>query len=496
MTLTSPIATNRYLVERLLGSGCWGDVYKMHDTFLEEGVAVKVFNPNTIAQKQMKTRMTNELKTMAKEAGEFRPTKHVVPRRFEVDANNKPYIVMPVYDRMFSDIIDEHGERKYSRNGLTLDDITKWAMDISLGIHEVHTYHGRVHGDIKPDNIAVDPIDGLKLTDFGIATVLANGSEDPRDNMGFPHTRAPENFQDGDHPTPKHDVYAFGSLLYRLFTGKYPSEVIPDLPEKYASRGAGEWYVTIADLVRDPQVPKPFRGLLRDSMAHEEFRIKNAASLVKRTEKAIKQYKRSLLPNRALRYGLYTTAVWALSVAAFVGAGKMQELREKQQENEFQRKWTIVRRYNGDFGTRSYDPNEALGVGELNQWAEKLGDRRSAMAAYMNPEAFYEAAQITQTYTYDSLQSALARLDSRLELYIRLKDSHAIDSWMWTGYGEFRKRVETQWGHAAEKYEQKQRARADKMADTSSFTLPAIGPVSVFYDSTGAQVMRFGQLKD
>ena len=39
--------------------------------------------------------------------------------------------------------------------------------------------------------------------------------------MGYPYTRAPENWKDGSHPTKQSDAWAFASIASRILTGKY-----------------------------------------------------------------------------------------------------------------------------------------------------------------------------------------------------------------------------------------------------------------------------------
>ncbi len=64
------------------------------------------------------------------------------------------------------------------------------------------------------------------LNDLGSSTYTSfDWAEKPsRDNVGFFFTRAPECFKPNSHPTRDSDVWSFGALAYRMFTGKYPLE--------------------------------------------------------------------------------------------------------------------------------------------------------------------------------------------------------------------------------------------------------------------------------
>ena len=75
-----------------------------------------------------------------------------------------------------------------------------------------------VHGDLKSANVLVDRNFRAKVTDFGLARKGGRGRTKSR---GTPYWIAPE-VLNGEENTPASDVYAFGIMLWEMYTGKLP----------------------------------------------------------------------------------------------------------------------------------------------------------------------------------------------------------------------------------------------------------------------------------
>src|SRR3954454_13053022 len=90
-------------------------------------------------------------------------------------------------------------------------------------LHYAHQ-RGVLHRDVKPENMMFSGKGDLKVTDFGIAKVVggaATVATRQGDVLGTPAYMAPEQAQGGEL-SPATDIYAVGTVLYELLSGRLP----------------------------------------------------------------------------------------------------------------------------------------------------------------------------------------------------------------------------------------------------------------------------------
>ena len=104
--------------------------------------------------------------------------------------------------------------------------------EICLAMNEVHK-SGKIHRDLKPDNIFIDNQMHVKLGDFGISCLIDINTQvtySKTSGVGTLFFMAPEMLNKYNHYTNKVDVYSFGVVLYYILTnGEMPLLSIADI---------------------------------------------------------------------------------------------------------------------------------------------------------------------------------------------------------------------------------------------------------------------------
>lgn len=103
----------------------------------------------------------------------------------------------------------------------------KLVIDVLLGLDHAHS-RGIVHCDIKPENILLAlQADGwtARVSDFGIARLHQESTDNSDGNTGSPAYMSPERFY-GQYSVTS-DLYAVGIMLFELLVGYRPFSGVP-----------------------------------------------------------------------------------------------------------------------------------------------------------------------------------------------------------------------------------------------------------------------------
>jgi tetratricopeptide (TPR) repeat protein len=206
---------HRYRIERMLGFGGMGTVYKARDQKLGVPIALKVIRPEVLSNPTTRiafeTRFKQEL-LLARQV--THPNVLRVHDLGEVDG--VIYITMP-----FVEGSDLHAMLK--TGPLPFERVLSLARQITSGLTAADEV-GVVHRDLKPQNILVDASGRAYISDFGLAKsydASASGLTRPGDLIGTPRYMAPE-YVEGQPADHRSDLYALGLILYESASGSRP----------------------------------------------------------------------------------------------------------------------------------------------------------------------------------------------------------------------------------------------------------------------------------
>jgi predicted Zn-dependent peptidase/predicted Ser/Thr protein kinase len=197
----------RYEMLGELGRGGMGIVYKVKDRETGEVLAIKVLKPEIAANPQILERFKNELLLAHK------ITHRNVARLYEFHrVGDSVYVSMEyVEGESLRALLQREGKLEIAR-GIEL------ARQIAGGLAEAHR-QSIVHRDLKPENIMIAPGGEVKVMDFGISKSFAEDVTMTGSVVGTPAYMAPEQAE-GRTLDQRTDVYAFGLILYEIFTGE------------------------------------------------------------------------------------------------------------------------------------------------------------------------------------------------------------------------------------------------------------------------------------
>jgi Protein kinase domain len=211
------ILADRYRIVSRLGKGGMGEVYRAEDLKLGQTVALK-FLPRSLAQTdQALERFTREVR-LARQVSHPNVCRVFDLGEISEDGDAGKKIALTFLTMEFVDGEDLASlMRRIGR--LPSDKALEIAQQLCAGLAAAHE-SGIVHRDLKPANIMLDGRGRVRITDFGLAGLIAE-IEGANARAGTPAYMSPEQFAGGG-VSPKSDVYSLGLVLYEIFTGKRP----------------------------------------------------------------------------------------------------------------------------------------------------------------------------------------------------------------------------------------------------------------------------------
>jgi tRNA A-37 threonylcarbamoyl transferase component Bud32 len=230
-----------YKILERIGAGGMGIIYRAEDVILKRQVALKFLPHEFLPSKEGQSRFLREARTAAAlnhpnictiyEVSQVETESVVIPEKEKQwISEGSPFIAMELIEgSSLQDILDRSPT-------LPIEQLLDVAVQIAEGLAEAHS-HGFVHRDLKPQNVMVTKHGRLKILDFGVAKAVqaAQSGEGavsktatlPQELtqqgviVGTLAYMSPEQIE-GRDVDPRSDIFAFGTILYVMATGKNP----------------------------------------------------------------------------------------------------------------------------------------------------------------------------------------------------------------------------------------------------------------------------------
>lgn len=223
----------RYLFQKFLGSGSFGEVWLAKDQGTDLDVAIKIYI-------SMDSAGLSEFRKEFQLSFELNHTNLLHANYLGVSVeDNRPYLVMP--------FCPEGSVSKYAGK-MTEKKMWRFIRDVAAGLAFLHDQKPPIiHQDIKPDNILILKNGNYVISDFGISKQLKSSMRKSAhlNSAGAVAYMGPERFSKQYHAVKASDIWSLGVTIYELIMDDLPfcgmggsmqkqGADIPDLPEEFS----------------------------------------------------------------------------------------------------------------------------------------------------------------------------------------------------------------------------------------------------------------------
>ena len=239
MTLEIGTRLGHYRIVALLGQGGMSDVYRAEDERLGREVALKAVPPEFARYPDRVKRFEREVRA----AAQLTHTNIVTVHEFGKSEGQLFYTMALMTGGDLKARIRDNPE------GMPVAEARAVAATMAKALDYAHQ-RGFVHRDVKPENILFGEDGTPRLTDFGIARVMAEETRmtETGRGIGSPRYMSPEQAR-GQAVDGRSDLYSLGVVFYEMLTGQVPfdaadtfavglrhiNDPVPRLPQKVAA---------------------------------------------------------------------------------------------------------------------------------------------------------------------------------------------------------------------------------------------------------------------
>ena len=413
-----------YRIDRQIGSGAMGQVYRAVQLSVQRDVAFKVLTRRLAGDPAFRERFLRE----ARAAGQLHHF-NLIAVHDVGEADGLMFFSM--------ELVDGQTVKDLLRKGpISLPT----ALDIAIQALRALSYahmNGIVHRDIKPDNLMVTAAGVVKVADLGLSRVDSQArttSETTQAGtlMGTPHYMSPEQGRDAHAADHRSDIYSLGATLYHMivgqppFTGSSPVEVVlraSTVPLSFPEPGPPPAIKAVLSrlLAKKPQerFPSATEALRELEMLYQDFGppVSHDQSLRRRRARLRMQRLAPTIVMTAvaiLVLGVFTALVLHFAASSTLAPAKRQEIEAAQDRKDFRRAQALITADLSEVGAGSGAAASlnALAMQVQDAWAADSQARISApLAAFelaMKEERWGDAEQALHVDDEDTLWSAAA----------------------------------------------------------------------------------------
>lgn len=212
-----------YSKQKKIGQGASGSVYVARvKESATSGVAREIYRTHgpkgQVAIKQMDLRNQPRKELIVNEIIVMKDSKH--PNivnfldSFLQEASNELWVVMEFMEGgALTDIIDNNPV-------ITEDQISTICFETCKGLAHLHS-QDIIHRDIKSDNVLLDRMGNVKITDFGFCAKLTESKSKRATMVGTPYWMAPEVVKQKEYG-PKVDIWSLGIMAIEMIESEPP----------------------------------------------------------------------------------------------------------------------------------------------------------------------------------------------------------------------------------------------------------------------------------
>ncbi len=199
-----------YRVEKILGRGGMGTVYLGTHAKSGDSVALKVIATTLADQERFRRRFAAEVETLKR-------LKHANIVELIGYGEEQGHLFYSM------EFVSGHNLAETLKKSVRLpwDRALEIAVDVCSALKHAHDL-GIIHRDLKPANVMLTESGQIKLTDFGIAKLFGSSDVTAAGSVLGTADYMPPEQAEGKPVTVRSDLYALGSLLYAMISGRSP----------------------------------------------------------------------------------------------------------------------------------------------------------------------------------------------------------------------------------------------------------------------------------